>query len=395
MKPPIATLRVAGHIIAIYIDDLINVGLTYKECLHNIETSINLLQSLGFVIHFHISILTPSKNITLLGFQINSDSMTVKLTEEKKVTLFQSCKDLLEYRTGTIRHIAKVLGLITSSLPGVKYGGAHYRGLEYDKIIALRKHHGSSDAKMTISTEAVYDLKWWCKNIPTSYNDIPKTTPRLTVKTDACLTRWGAVFNRAKTGGQFTQRERSMHINSLELLAANFGLKTFIKTHNVHVKILSDNSTSVHGINRIGSSKSVSCNAIICEIWEWAEKHNVWITAAHIPGKQNVEADKESRRKNEKDKEWMLNREVFKQIIKQCDMYPKIDLFASRLNTELPVFVSYRPDPDAKIIDAFSIKWTESFYAFPPFSIIGRVIQKITLEESTGILIVPFWPTQP
>ena len=186
-----------------------------------------------------------------------------------------------------------------------------------------------------------------------------------------------------------------MQTNSLELLAAKFRLNTFIKTHNVHVKLLSDNSTTVHGINRMGSSRSVSCNAIIFEIWEWVEKHNIWITAAHTSGKQNVEAGKESRRKNEKDKEWMLNREVFKQIIKQCDMYPKIDLFASRLNTQLPVFVPYRPDPDAKIIDAFSIKWTESFYAFPPFSIIGRVVQKITLEESTGLLIVPFWPTQP
>ena len=147
-----------------------------------------------------------------------------------------------------------------------------------------------------------------------------------------------------------------MQINSLELLAAKFGLKTFIKTHNVHVKFLSDNSATVHGINRMGSSKSVSCNAIICEIWEWAEKHNIWITTAHIPGKQNVEVDKESRRKNEKDKEWMLNREVFKEMIKQCDMYPKIDFFASRLNTQLPVFVSNRGDPDAKIIEAFSIK---------------------------------------
>ena len=264
MKPPIATLRVAGHIVAIYIDDLINVVLTYKECLDNIEVSINLLQSLGFVIHFHKSILTPSKNITLLGFQINSDSMTVKLTEEKKVTLLQSCKDLLECRTGTIRHIARVLGLITSSLPGVKYGGAHYRRLEYDKIIALRKHHGSFDAKATISTEAVYELKWWCKNIPTSYN-ISKATPRLTVQTDACLTGCGAVFYGTKTNGQFTQRKQSMHINSLELLPVKFGFKTFIKTHNVHVKLLSDNSTTVHGINRMGSSKSVSCNAIICE----------------------------------------------------------------------------------------------------------------------------------
>ena len=86
-----------------------------------------------------------------------------------------------------------------------------------------------------------------------------------------------------------------MHINSLELLAAKFGLKTFIKRHNVHVKLL---STTVHGINRMGSSKSVSCNAIF-EIWEWAEKHNIWITVAHIPGKQTVEAEKESARKNE------------------------------------------------------------------------------------------------
>ena len=160
MKPPIAILRVAGHIIAIYIDDLINVRLTYKECLDNIEASIHLLQSLGFVIHFHKSILTASKNITFLGFQINSDSMTVNLTEEKKVTLLQSYKDLLECRTGTIRHIAKVLGLITSSLPLVKYSGVHYRRLEYDKIIALKKHQGSFDAKMTISTKAVCDRKW-------------------------------------------------------------------------------------------------------------------------------------------------------------------------------------------------------------------------------------------
>ena len=52
----------------------------------------------------------------------------------------------------------------------------------------------------------------------------------------------------------------------------------------------------------MGSSKSVSCNAIICEIWEWAEKYNIWITAALILGRQNVEADKEPGRKNEKDR---------------------------------------------------------------------------------------------
>ena len=48
MKPPIATLRLDGHIIAIYIDDLINVGLTFDECVENVITSIKLFNSLEF-----------------------------------------------------------------------------------------------------------------------------------------------------------------------------------------------------------------------------------------------------------------------------------------------------------------------------------------------------------
>ena len=36
MKAPIATLRLDGHIIAIYIDGLINVGLTFDECVENL-----------------------------------------------------------------------------------------------------------------------------------------------------------------------------------------------------------------------------------------------------------------------------------------------------------------------------------------------------------------------
>ena len=34
------------------------------------------------------------------------------------------------------------------------------------------------------------------------------------------------------------------------------------------------------------------------------------------------------------------------------------------------------------------------FSAFPPFSVISRVLQKISEEEATGLLIVLNWPTQ-
>ena len=59
MKPPIATLKFDGHIIAIYNDDLINVGLTFDECVENVITSTKLLNSLGFIIHPGKSIFLP------------------------------------------------------------------------------------------------------------------------------------------------------------------------------------------------------------------------------------------------------------------------------------------------------------------------------------------------
>ena len=57
------------------------------------------------------------------------------------------------------------------------------------------------------------------------------------------------------------------------------------------------------------------------------KQNNIWITADHILGKYNEESDNESRKTREKDKEWMLNKNVFEEII-----------FAWKLNKQLPVF---------------------------------------------------------
>ena len=99
------------------------------------------------------------------------------------------------------------------------------------------------------------------------------------------------------------------HINAKELLAANFSLKAFVKASDAHVKLLSDNTTTVHGINNIHSNKSDLCHSIISEIWAWAEDKNIWITTSYIPGKENYDADAESRKK-QTELEWMLNQKI-------------------------------------------------------------------------------------
>jgi len=73
-----------------------------------------------------------------------------------------------------------------------------------------------------------------------------------------------------------------------------------------------------------------------------------------------------------------------------------IDLFASRRNFKVPQYVSWRPDPGTQFINAFLLNWKPCyFYAFPPFSLLATCLKKIKQDQSTGILIVPMWTTQP
>ncbi len=120
---------------------------------------------------------------------------------------------------------------------------------------------------------------------------------------------------------------------------------------------------------------------------------DIWLSAAHIPGKVN-EADHPSRHFND-DKEWMLSKDVFQSIMTSLAFSPQVDMFASRLNTQLPVYASWKPDPHATYIDAFSTCWFSlHIYAFPPFPLISRTLQKLEREEVEGVLIVPVWHTQ-
>ena len=80
-----------------------------------------------------------------------------------------------------------------------------------------------------------------------------------------------------------------------------------------HIKILSDNTTSVHCINNMGSCRSIDCDKITKSIWNWAIKRTLWLSSEHIPVRPNIKADEESR-KTELRFEWKLNRKIFRFI---------------------------------------------------------------------------------
>ena len=119
----------------------------------------------------------------------------------------------------------------------------------------------------------------------------------------------------------------------------------------------------------------------------------MWLSAAHIPGTENCTADTDSREFSD-DSEWMVSDFVFK-IITDLFGTPEIDLFATRLNHKLLIYVSWKPDPYFVSINAFSVSWSQSYmYYFHPFSVMWKVLKKIRDDKAEAIVITPYWPTQ-
>ena len=92
---------------------------------------------------------------------------------------------------------------------------------------------------------------------------------------------------------------------------------------------------------------------------------------------------------NVRELEWKLSENVFHKALAVLNVNCSIDPFASRLNYELTPFVSYTPDPEAMSVDAFTINWKSwNFYAFLTIAVIIGVLQKIGVDEATGVIIV-------
>ena len=395
LKPVFSLLRQQGHISVAYIDDSWLMADNFAQCTKNVIDTISLLDKVGFVIHPEKSVLLPTQIITFLGFVLNSILMQVSLTPERAQKLKDACENLLATASPSIRDVAHVLGLLTSSFPGVMYGPLHQKFLEMDKTQALNLHKGNFDKKINLSQEAEMDLKWWVRALPAAYNLINHGDPQVTMTTDASLIGWGCCIDTVFSGGNWTPEEAQHDINYLEMLAVFLALKSFTSVvQGNHVKLLVDNTTAVSTINQMGTCHSRVNNHLSQQIWLWCIDHAVWLTVAHIPGKQNTEADRESRLPR-RETEWTLHKSIFDAAIKKLGVTPTVDLFAPRLNFQLKPYVTYRPDPEAHAVNAFHISWKRhTFYAFPPFSVIQRVLQKISEEQTTGLLVVPHWPTQ-
>ena len=227
-----------------------------------------------------------------------------------------------------------------------------YIALETDKAKALQQSNGNYDASVRLSNEAKKELCWWITNVMSSFQHIHVPDPDIIIYADS---------------GERWKVEEINHMNVLELKAIFIGVQTYWKGKNSkHVRVMSGNTTAVSDVNNKGGIKSEFCNEIAKELWVWCTSQNIWISAAHFTGKQNTEYVRK----------------------------PNTRSFCLRINHQIDRYISWKPDPKARSIDDFSIKWnTEFYYIFPPFSLLGKETAKIYRDKTKAIAVIPKWLT--
>ena len=395
MKVVLVYLRSFAIKIAAWLDDFLLAAASAKLVSEQASFTLRTFEELGFVPNLAKSQLVPVQKIQHVGLVWDSVAFTVSIPEDKILNIQAKCKKALSSRV-SIRFLCSILGSLEFLRWGCPIATLHYRSLQRNVNFFLSRNM-SYDFKISPSEEARADLDWWVScgsSLPP--RSLSPFNQDIMITSDACKKGWGAWNSSTSVHGKWSSSESELHINILELKSVFLSfLSLFSTTYSCSILIRSDNSTAVSYINKQGGT----CCKILCELalklWNFCVVRNITISAIHIPGVQNTQADKLSRLE-EIDHDYSLSSSKFSTLSQAISFPLTSDAFASRLNNKLPNYISWHIDPYSSLVNAFSFKWLKNLYLFPPIPLIDRVLDKFIQDNVTnGLLICPYWPTKP
>ena len=161
------------------------------------------------------------------------------------------------------------------------------------------------------------------------------------------------------------------------------------------VKLLVDNTCTYYYLPNQGGRRK-HLNRVIREFFERCWERRIQLLPVWVPSASNP-ADEISRRGKDPH-ECRLNRTVFLQLTHMLRLSPVIDVFASATNTQLPLFISRYPHPEAFAQDVLKTDLARMplIYACPPWPIIGQFLQHFQMfPHLRCMLVVPLWPGCP
>ena len=387
-----AHLRMQSIRLAVYLDDWLALNAIRQMLLRDRKRILELLSQLGFLINSEKSNLEPTQDITYIGGRFRLDKGIVLPTPDRMLKLREVVTNLVG-KVVPARQYLQTLGVMASCIELIPNARLYMRPVQLHLLHWWKPVSRDLEALIPSSQHLSEHLIWWlqeaniAKGRSLSQNHINKV-----IATDASNQGWGGNLGHQIVQGSWSNAEKQLHINCLELEAVVLTVRKFLpQLVNQSVLIRSDSSTVIQYINRQGGTRSPQLCYKTWELWQLAIKNNINLKGAHIAGSLNILPDQLSRIVI-RPTEWTLNDAVLHKIFHIWGE-PMIDLFASFHNKKMDIFCTWDHHPQALAVDAFSMSWNQMFaVAFPPICLIPKVLQNMRLGQCQVILIAPQWP---
>jgi hypothetical protein len=157
LKPVLGLLRRLVVILIIYLDDILIMAESREKLRSHRDSTLYLLQKLGYVINWKKTILNPTQEIEYLGFQINSEDMMFYRPKTKIDKKKSNCQNILSKGRVSVREIAKLTGKFISSIQVFFSSNLHCRFLQMSQIKGLLVGN-SYEQNIILSKEAREEL---------------------------------------------------------------------------------------------------------------------------------------------------------------------------------------------------------------------------------------------
>ena len=380
-----------------YLDDclLVMPRMSFQEAQAQLNTARKLFTDLGFQINMKKSSSAPTKKLTFLGMELNTEDWTIKWPDAKRQGVQQEMKKLLK-GAQTPRTLARVVGALKAAGPA--WPTIHLETFTLQKELSRAARSGW-DKKMTLTNEIYKEIRRIYKLL-----NQPKVAPisrgriQATLTTDAAPSHgWGATLKIAQKEWRYAEQwpmsQLGRHSTELEIRAVANAMMHFEPLiRDTQLVVRSDCSAVVWDLTRKRAGTK-TMQTIVLQIIKLTEKLNIELTSTHLAGVLNTISDKLSR--TELHSGLVLRAEAFSQL--QRHLGPcTVDAFATRANAKLPRFFTWLPDPEAEAQDFFAqhLDKKELYYVFPPIALLLRALAKIRDEQVRAVVVAPSFPDQ-
>ena len=302
--------------------------------------------------------LVPSQTAKYLGMTIDTEASKVFPSLARVEKFLTVAESFCAMDSPPAQLWQVILGHLASLERLLPHGCLRMRSLQWHL-----KAHWSSESDppslpVALPREVRRDLSWWMvrDHLLTGVR-FGTLAPDLHLYSDASCSGWGAHLLDQHVSGVWSDQEKLLHVNLLEMKALFLGLQVFREdVIGHHVTAMYDNSTVVAYVNKQGGTVSWALCLLASCLLRWTESFDVHLDARYLPGENNVLADVLSRSGQVVRTEWSLHPQVARSLLRVWGN-SSIDLFVTCLNVKLPLYCSLVLDPQAVFVDVFRHPW--------------------------------------